>query len=242
MKVLAIDCSAVAAGVAVTEDGKVLSSAYTNIGLTHSQTLVPMLDSVLKQANLTLSDISCYAINAGPGSFTGVRIGVATLKGLTEFSDEPNIYSLSTLESMAYIFAGVKNCTVCSAMDARCKQVYTALFRVEGETVTRLTPDEALFIADLKDRLERIEGPIVFVGDGASLCYNFYLEILPNVMLAPEQMRYQNAVSVAHLAEAKIKDGEQGIRSSELLPVYLRAPQAERELKKKQNKETEKIL
>ena len=236
MKILGIDCTAKPASVAVLEDGKVLSSAYTNTGLTHSQTLVPMMESALKDAQLDLSDIERFAINAGPGSFTGVRIGVAALKGLV-FSDEANCVPVSTLESLAYNFLGLpgmEDHVICPAMDARRSQVYTALFERKGEKVHRLMEDAALPIPELLAKLEEAGRPVLFAGDGAELCYEASRETSLDVCLAPEQLRYQNAVSVAACAADKLAAGEAPVVSDEILPVYLRAPQAERELKKKQ--------
>lgn len=233
MKILAIDCTAAPASAAILEDGKILSSAYTNIGLTHSQTLMPMIDCVLKNAKISQEEIDFFAINAGPGSFTGVRIGVAALKGLTLFRGNC-IVAVSTLESMAYNYLGVENLVVCGAMDARCKQVYTAWFSV-GNTVERLSPDSAMAIQLLGEQLQELDHQVVLVGDGAALCYNTLGSELKHLSLAPEQLRYQNAVSVARCAEEKLKNGYQPISSEELLPVYLRAPQAERELKKKRS-------
>ncbi len=239
MKILAIDCTAKPASVAILEDGKVLSSAYTNTGLTHSQTLVPMVDSALKNAQLTLDGIEYYAINAGPGSFTGVRIGVAALKGLV-FSDEKNCVPVSTLESMAYNVAGLpgsEDYVVCPAMDARRNQVYTAAFRWEGEEVHRLMEDKAIPVPELLETLEGFGLPVLFVGDGATLCYDAAAETTLDATLAPEQLRYQNAVAVAACAAAKLKAGESPVGSDDILPVYLRAPQAERELKKRKEQE-----
>jgi len=239
MKILAVDCTAKPASVAVLEDGKVLSSAYTNTGLTHSQTLVPMMDSALKNAQLSLDGIDYFAINAGPGSFTGVRIGVAALKGLV-FSDENNCVPVSTLESMAYNVAGLpgsEDYVVCPAMDARRNQVYTAAFRWEGEEVHRLMEDKAIPVPELLETLQGFGCPVLFVGDGASLCYDAAAETELTAMLAPEQLRYQNAVAVAACAEAKLKAGFEPVGSDDILPVYLRAPQAERELKKRKEQE-----
>ena len=234
MKILAIDCSAVAASVAIVENDKVLSYSYTNVGLTHSQTLVPMINSTLKQASITLDDIDAYAINAGPGSFTGVRIGVAALKGLTALTEDNSI-TVSTLESMAYNYAGVKDCIVCAAMDARCKQTYTATFEVKDGRVKRLTDDSAIMIDELKTVLKD-KSNVIFVGDGASLCYNMLREDLPEASVAPMNLLYQNAVSVARCDAAHIENGEKLIPSEKILPTYLRAPQAERELKRKQSR------
>lgn len=235
MKILAIDCTAKPASVAVLEEGKVLSSAYTNTGLTHSQTLVPMVDSALKDAQLELSSIDTFAINAGPGSFTGVRIGVAALKGLV-FSDEKNCVPVSTLESMPYAFVGLPGMeayVICGAMDARRNQVYTASFEVKGEEVLRLTEDEAIPIPELLEKLLAMHRPVLFVGDGAELVYEASKETELAGTLAPENLRYQNAVSVAACAAAKLNAGFEPVGSDEILPVYLRAPQAERELKAK---------
>lgn len=233
MKILAIDCTASPASAAVLEDGKILGSSYTNIGLTHSQTLIPMVHSVLGNAKINLEDVEIFAINAGPGSFTGVRIGVAALKGLTLFRDKC-IVPVSTLESMAYNYLGVSECVVCGAMDARRKQVYTAQFSV-GDMVERLTEDSAIAIETLGNQLQQLNRKVVLVGDGAGLCYNMLRSQVANLSLAPEQLRYQNAVSVARCAEEKLKQGIQPVSSEDVLPVYLRVPQAERELKKKRS-------
>lgn len=236
MKILAIDCTAKPASVAVTENGKVLGSAYTNTGLTHSQTLVPMVQSALSNAQLSLSDIGLFAINAGPGSFTGVRIGVAALKGLV-FSDEKNCMSISTLESMAYHFAGLpgfEDMLICPAMDARRQQVYTALFSIRDGKVVRELEDSALPISELLEIIGNKNRPVLFVGDGAELVYAAADGVLKEYTLSPEALRYQNAVSTAACAAAKVEAGESPVSSDDILPVYLRAPQAERELKKKQ--------
>ncbi|MEE1504510.1 MAG: tRNA (adenosine(37)-N6)-threonylcarbamoyltransferase complex dimerization subunit type 1 TsaB, partial [Acutalibacteraceae bacterium] len=162
MKILGIDSSAKSASVTVTENGKILSSFYINTGLTHSQTLMPMLESALKCASLTLDDIDLIAVNKGPGSFTGIRIGVAAAKGLADTNSIKTI-GTSTLESMAYNLIST-NCIVASVMDARCSQVYTALFRASDNKIERLTEDDALSISDLKKILLRFDEQIVLVG------------------------------------------------------------------------------
>ena len=155
MRVLAVDTSAVCAAVAVVEDGKILSESQTNTGLTHSRTLMPMIDSTLRNAEISLDSIDFFACSAGPGSFTGIRIGVAAIKGLCD-GLEKKCLPVSTLEALAYNLLG-RSCTAVSVMDARCNQVYCGIFRVEGESVTRLTEDEAIKIArPLQDTEERI--------------------------------------------------------------------------------------
>ena len=230
MKILAVDTSATAASVAVAEENKLIGEFSINTALTHSQTLMPMVDELLKNTGLSVNNIDAVAVNAGPGSFTGVRIGVAAVKGIAFPKNLPCV-SVSTLESMAYNMLG-NDCIVCSVMDARCSQVYNALFRVKGCTVTRMTDDRALSLTDLKNELQNINEKVVLVGDGAVLCSKFLGEGLENIMLAPFNNRIQTASSVAYAAFEKINNGET-VKADELMPVYLRLPQAQRELNKK---------
>ena len=230
MKILAVDTSATAASVAVAEENKLIGEFSINTALTHSQTLMPMVDELLKNTGLSVNNIDAVAVNAGPGSFTGVRIGVAAVKGIAFPKNLPCV-SVSTLESLAYNMLG-NDCIVCSVMDARCSQVYNALFRVKGCTVTRMTDDRALSLTDLKNELRNINEKVVLVGDGAVLCSKFLGEELENIMLAPFNNRIQTASSVAYAAFEKINNGET-VKADELMPVYLRLPQAQRELNKK---------
>ena len=230
MKILAVDTSATAASVAIAEENKLIGEFSIDTALTHSRTLMPMLEQLLKNTGSTIDDIEALAVNAGPGSFTGVRIGVAAVKGLA-FSKNLPCVSVSTLHSMAYNMLGC-DCIVCAVMDARCSQVYNALFRVGGEKVTRLTEDRALSLSDLKQELKSIKEKIILVGDGAVLCSNYLGKELDNVVLAPFNKRVQTASSVAYAAFEKLKQGEK-LTAQQLMPVYLRLPQAQRELNKK---------
>lgn len=231
MRILAVDTSAVTASCALTEDGKLVASAELRSKMTHSQTILPMVEDMLKNAALTIKDVDVLAVNVGPGSFTGVRIGVAAVKGIA-FADEKPCVAVSTLHSMAYNFVGLPQVqTVCAVMDARCAQVYTALFEVQGDTVTRLTEDAAIPIAELKTQLLAMDKSVMLVGDGAALCYTALKDEVPSLLLAPDHLRYQNATGVARAAQtAKF------CAAASLQPVYLRLPQAERELKAKQAK------
>ncbi len=222
MRILAIDTSAVCASVAVTDGDKILSESQTNSGLTHSRTLMPMLDSTLKNAEISLESIDLFACSVGPGSFTGIRIGVAAIKGLCD-SLKKKCVPISTLEALAYNLTGQK-CTAVSVMDARCNQVYCAMFAVDGNNVTRLTDDEALIIEDLGKKLENYEN-VIFVGDGAILCHGKL-----GYSIASPQNRFQKGSSVAFCGEKHIDTATDG---SKLMPLYLRLPQAERELKNK---------
>ena len=232
MKILGIDSSAKSASVAVTEHGKIISSFYINTGLTHSQTLMPMVENTLKCANLNANDLDLIAVNKGPGSFTGVRIGVAAAKGLADTMGIKTI-GISTLETMAYNLLAV-DCIAACVMDARCSQVYCALFRISAGNIERLTNDDALTILDLEEKLKSFEEKIILVGDGAEICYSTMKNNLTNINLAPESLRYQNAASVCLCAGSKC-DSE-FIESDKLVPEYLRLPQAERELKNKLKK------
>lgn len=236
MKILALETSATAASAAVTEDGQVLTRTAVNRSLTHSQTLLPMVQEMLKNAALSLSDIGAIAVAAGPGSFTGVRIGVAAVKGLAFGTDVPCV-PVSTLAAMARMWEGMPFCgEIVAVMDARCQQVYTARFRCDNGTITRKTPDEALPVQTVCERLADVTDPILLIGDGAALCYGLWKETLPNLQLAPPSLRMQDAVGVAKEAEYVLEAG--GAVSAEALqPTYLRLPQAERERLARLNKE-----
>ncbi len=226
MKILSVDSSAKACSAAIVEDNKILGSFFINTALTHSQTLVPMIDAVVKNTSTDLNSIDAFAVSAGPGSFTGVRIGVAAIKGLAMPLNKPCI-SVSTLESMPYNIIS-ENCIAVCVMDARCNQVYNALFEIKDGSVDRLCEDRALSIDELADDLKKYDNELILVGDGAELCYNSFKEKISNISLASENSRYQNAAGVAFASLKK-----ELITYDELLPTYLRLPQAQRELKKR---------
>ena len=233
--ILAIDTSAKVVSCALVRDGAVLGSFYSNAGLTHSQTLMPMVENVLRVATVSMQEVDALAVNAGPGSFTGVRIGVSAVKGLAFTSNLPCI-SVSTLESMAMNVPLDANTVVCGVMDARCQQVYTASFTADEEgNVIRLSEDEAMSIAELGERLKSVTKRIVLVGDGSELCYRTLRESLQQLALAPVSARMQNAVGTALVAERLYQQGT-ALTGEELLPTYLRLPQAERELNSRLNK------
>ena len=226
MLILAFETSAKAASVALLEEGKLLGEAYQNTGLTHSQTLMVMAENLLSQCGKTVADVTDVAVAAGPGSFTGVRIGVAAAKGFA-WGRELQCFGVSTLESMA-LGLGAWQGYVCPCMDARRSQVYNALFYVNEGTVTRVCEDRAISLAELGEELKKLEEPIFLVGDGSNLCYNALLESVPNLILPPEHRMHQRAGGVALAALEKIRAGESGDANA-LTPNYLRLSQAERE-------------
>lgn len=219
--ILSVDSSAVTASAALTDGEKVIKSEFANTGLTHSETLLPMIKRVM--GNTPYSSLDAIAITAGPGSFTGVRIGVATAKGLAFKNNIPCI-SVSTLEAIAYNFTS-ENCVVCAVMDARRMQFYNALFEIKNGEVKRLTEDRAVSLEDLREDLKQFKR-VIIAGDGAKLCFENIS--LTNCEIAEENLIYQNAVSVSKAAESK-----KSVPAKELMPVYLRPSQAERELKMK---------
>ena len=233
MLILAFETSAKAASVALTEGGKLLGEVYQNTGLTHSQTLMVMAEDVLRQCGKTAADVRAVAVAAGPGSFTGVRIGVAAAKGFAWGAEIP-CYGISTLEAMAESL-GVFEGFVCPCMDARRSQVYNALFLAEGGKLSRIAEDRAIALADLKEELINLQKPIFLVGDGANLCYNTLLKDVPNLILPPEHRIHQRAVGVAILAQRLIGAGV-APSGGELTPNYLRLSQAEREKLERENK------
>lgn len=227
MKILGIDSSAKSASVAITDGERVLGSFYTNTGLTHSQTLMPMIEALLKNANLTLDEIDLIAVNKGPGSFTGIRIGVAAAKGLADVKKIP-VYGATTLGSMAYNLIDT-DCIACCVMDARCSQVYNAFFDITDGKITRLTEDNADSIENVLSKLKKYKKNKILVGDGAEICYNS-LNGDDNIKIAHQFNRYQSAVGVCFEA---MNMPDKYIESSCLVPEYLRLPQAQRELNKK---------
>ena len=232
MKILAIDTSASPVSAAITDDGFLLGEFYLNTRTTHSQTLMPIIEALLKTVCLKPADIDYFAVNAGPGSFTGVRIGTASVKGMAMPIDKPCV-SVSTLEAMAY-GSPFENAVVCAVMDARCSQVYNALFRLEKGKVTRLCEDRALSLDELKTELHGfINDTVYLVGDGAQLCFNAIISELPEIRLAPANVLFQHAYGTAAAATVHIENGDI-TDADKLMPIYLRLPQAERELKARQ--------
>ena len=234
MKILAFETSAKAASVALLDQGKLLGENYQNTGMTHSQTLMVMAEDLLKTAGRTAKDVDAVAVAAGPGSFTGVRIGVAAAKGFAWGRQIP-CYGVSTLESMARNL-GVWQGYVVPAMDARRSQVYTAIFHAEKGVLTCLEEDMAISLEELKEKIKNFPEPVFLVGDGANLCYNTLLEEVTGLVLPPEHRMHQRAAGVALTAQVLIDAGEPG-NGAELIPNYLRLSQAERERAARENRE-----
>ncbi len=230
MLILAFESSARPASAALVRAGKLLAQSLQVSALTHSRTLLPMAEDLLKNTSLTLSDVDAIAVAHGPGSFTGIRIGVSTVKGLCWGAEKPCI-GVSTLEAMAWhgLAAGG---VICPVMDARRAQVYNALFRIEDGRPLRLCPDRAISLEDLSEELRALGESVFLVGDGAALT-KAYLDgrALP-CRLAPDDLVWQDAWGVAMAAQ-----GREPVSGAELLPVYLRLSQAERERQERLAKE-----
>ena len=234
MLILAFETSAKAASVALMKEGKLLGEGYQNTGLTHSQTLMVMAQDLLKTCGYTPQQVEAVAVAAGPGSFTGIRIGVAAAKGFAWGSEIP-CYGVSTLEAMA-LSLGIYDGYVLPVMDARRNQVYNALFLAEGGKLTRMCEDRAIALSDLREELKILQKPIFLVGDGSNLCYNTLLEEIPGLILPPEHRMHQRASGVCLAAAGMIEAGLPG-NGAELTPNYLRLSQAERERAARENRE-----
>jgi tRNA threonylcarbamoyladenosine biosynthesis protein TsaB len=218
--------------VALTRDGELIAHAYQHSGLTHSRTLLPMVNNVLTSCGESMEHVDVVAVAAGPGSFTGLRIGVATAKGLAWAGDK-DCAPCSTLESMAWPLAHMEGKVIVCAMDARRAQVYNAIFLAEGGSLRRLSEDRAISLAELAEELKNIENEKIVVGDGAKLCYNTVTELGVSLTLAPEHLRMQSGWGVARAAMEMSKQG-QLIKGAQLNAVYHRLSQAERERLEKQ--------
>ena len=226
MKILALETSAKSVSAAVTEDEALLAYTYQNTGLTHSRTLMPLVDAMLKNSGMDISQMGLIAVAAGPGSFTGLRIGVSAAKGLAWTLEKP-CCGVSTLAAMAENLRHMDATVIC-AMDARRNQIYNAVFTAENGRLTRRTPDRAIGLDQLADELKNDEKVKKIVGDGAQLCYTYLTEQGIPCAMAPEHLRMQSAVGVA-LAAGEMADRGETVSARDLVPNYLRLSQAERE-------------
>ena len=226
MLTLAFETSAKAASVALTDGAKLLGESYQNTGLTHSQTLMVMAEDLLKACGYKPQDVQSVAVAAGPGSFTGVRIGVAAAKGFAWGAELP-CYGVSTLEAMA-LNLGIYDGYIVSVMDARRSQVYSATFRVDAGVLTRVCEDRAVSLAELGEDIKNLEKSVFLVGDGSIVCYNALKDTVPSLVMPPEHRMHQRAAGVALAAAKMIEAGLPGDGAS-LTPNYLRLSQAERE-------------
>ena len=233
MKILALECSSVSASAALTENGNIICSDFVRSGLTHSQTLMPMAAKMLSDSGEDIGSVDVFVCTAGPGSFTGVRIGVAAIKGMADAQNKP-CFAVSSLETAAYPLRE-KDEVICAVMDARCNQVYTASF-LKGE---RLSEDEAIMTDELAEKLLNFSKPVILTGDGAELVHGKLKDTVPVLSSILPDDCYMRAENAALLAEEKINNGEKTLSAKELLPVYLRVPQAQRELNNKNNKKGE---
>ncbi len=222
MIILALDSTAKAAAVALLDTEQLIAKDMHDDGNTHSSTLLPMVETLLKANSLTVNDIDLFAASAGPGSFTGVRIGAATLKGLAFGKNKPCV-AVSALEALAYNMRHT-DCTVCALMDARRGQFYTATFEIANGDVKRITPDEAKSGEDIAASLAKYE-KVYLVGDGAAVALPFFSD---NACLAPSECLLADGESVGLLANKLYALGEY-VSDAEFAPTYLRLPQAERE-------------
>ena len=229
MNIVGIDTSGPAASCAALVDGCVVELIAMNRGLTHSETIMPALDQVMSAAELTCDQVDCFAAVAGPGSFTGVRIGVCAAKGLAHAWGKP-CARIDALEALAMNYQGFDG-LACPILDARRGQVYCAAFDMKDGLPARALPDEAM---DLNEFLERLptDRRLVFLGDGLRVHEARIRELLPEAVIAPANLRDLRADAACLLAAAR---PDEWMEPKLLTPIYLRAPQAERERAKRLN-------
>lgn len=225
MKILAIESSSAVAGAALTDGDQLVYEAYSHHKRNHSQILMPLVESVLAAAELPLSQVDIFAVTIGPGSFTGLRIGISTVKGLAMAWDRP-VAPIPTLELLAFQLPYASGC-VAPILDARRDQVYTGLFAWEGEALKQLQGAQALPIEMWTDKLGIYPGTILFTGDGVPVFRNHIVGALGSkARFAPAHLRLQRASAAAVLAADYSRQGK-CVQSSDLMPFYLRMSQAE---------------
>ena len=221
MKILAVDSSANTASVAINSDGNLVGEFFINAGLTHSQTLMPIIENLCIQTGILIKDIDLFAVTHGPGSFTGLRIGIATIKGMAIALNKPCV-GISTLEVMAYNAIGLEG-VICCCIDARRNQLYNAIFEQKDDKIVRLVQDRAIDIEDLMVELNNCNKKIIYVGNGSEMCYNMakknFLGI--NSYILPERVRDSRASALAQIAYNMHKENVLNY-SDELKPRYLR--------------------
>ena len=229
MTVLGLDCAGKTAGVALCTDGELFYESRLCAGFTHSETLLPLCEEALRACRLSLQDISLLAVTAGPGSFTGLRIGLATVKGLA-FAHGTPCAGVSTLEAMAWSIASFCiDALVCPVMDARRGQLYTAVFKPYDGKLIRLMPDSLISAEELSERLDAYDKPVYFTGDG----YGIIEAMSPSFMReTPKHARWQSGygVAIAALESYRLAEDKSIFTDVLLRPEYLRPSQAEREL------------
>lgn len=225
MIILGLDSASISCSAAVynSETGET-DEEFANNGLTHSQTLMPMIERVLNKAEIKADDIDLISITKGPGSFTGLRIGMATAKGISAPFDIPCV-TVSTLEAIAKTASENFNGTLCAVMDARCNQVYNAIFEMKNGELKRICEDRAISIADLEKDLENYDKPILLCGDGSGVCEKNFEKT--SFSVANEENRLPKASDICLLGEIY---KNKALSSDKITPVYLRLPQAVRTL------------
>ena len=229
MKILALDTSGLVASAAITEDGKAIAEYTLNYKLTHSQTIMPMIDEIVKMSETDISTIDYVACASGPGSFTGLRIGAATAKGLAHGLNK-KIVPVPTLEALAYNVFGTDK-YICPVMDARRQQVYNAVYKLEGRKLVAVLEEDTRIIDDVLEYVSTLDREVIFVGDGVPV-YKEKIEKIENAVIAPASCNMQRAACVAALAEIYAEEGK-AVEYGSFAPEYLRKSQAERELEEK---------
>lgn len=237
IKILSVDTCLNSCSVAVSCGESLVSEIFLNTGLTHSETLMTTIKSTLFSANLKPEDIDVFGVTNGPGSFTGIRIGMATVKGMAIAFDKPCI-AVSSLFALA-LKVSFTDAIVCSCIDARNNQIYNAIFESNSGKIKRVTKNRAIYIDDFIKEIRGIDRKIIFVGDAAKMCYNTARDNLKaaNLLLPPEDFHYIRASNVAEEVLSRYKEGSCVQKSQSILPEYIKVSQAQRQLEEKRKED-----
>ena len=235
MILLAIESSSLVASIAIMSDDTLLGEYTTNFKKTHSQTLLPMMNELVQMTGISMADVDAIVISGGPGSFTGLRIGAATAKGLGLALEKP-LVNVPTVDAIAYNLYGTDQ-VICPMMDARRQQVYTGLYTFEGDDFKVLSPQKAVSIGEIVEEINELGRPVIFLGDGVPVNKAYVCEhIKVPYSFAPAHLNAQRAGALVALGKRYYEEGR--IESAdEHVPEYLRLSQAERELQEKQKRE-----
>lgn len=231
MKILALETSSSVAGCAICDEGRLVYENNFHNTKTHSQIIMPMVDTMLTTCGMDLADMDAFAVNIGPGSFTGLRIGVATIKGFAHALDKP-IIGVSSLRTLAFNVLSYQG-IICPMIDARCEQCYSAIYRSDGHTMTTLMEDDALYVTELCEKLDAYKESVLFLGDGSLNYRDTVQKILgKKAFFAYGHDLEFRASSLCTAAELQLAE-KMPQEAREVVPVYLRKPQAQRELERR---------
>lgn len=229
MNILSVDSSSKTASVAINKDGETLIEIFLNTGLVHSKTLVPVIENTIKYSGIRMEDIDLFAVSSGPGSFTGIRIGMSVIKGMM-FALDKSCVPISSLEVLAFNAVNICNGIICPCLDFRRGNLYNGIFKSDGENLIRLTEDRSISTDNLLEELRKYSQKIYFVGDNEQLCYNSWVNnlCLKDFCILKDSFCSIKASNLGILAYKKYSS-DKSVALDDVYPTYLNLSQAERQ-------------